>query len=166
MRCLFFLIIALVAATTNADAQGLFGHTTPDNECEVQRDDAYACAKNYSDLNHDGRIEKNEVIYFRNFVLYWWERALVWAVNETPEKIMDRCAEKPHKKYITVASYKEYTWDCLRHCYDWRTAMKMCRRMDALPKHDLKAYFRDYEPWLREQASGSGSSSSANDGGK
>ena len=146
------LLLLLCAATeTNAEVLGLFGHATPDDQCEVQRDDAYHCAKHYSDLNKDGRVETSEVIYFRNFVLYFWEKALVWAINETPEKIMNRCAEQPHRTYITTASYRKYTWDCLRHCYDWRIAMKMCRRMDALSKHDLKSYFKGYEPWLRER---------------
>jgi hypothetical protein len=136
----FLAIITLIAANAKASV-------TPDAECEVQRDDAYQCAKKYGDLDGDGRLSKHEVVYFRKYALRWYEKVLVWAINETPEKIMDRCGAEPDKAYITPESYATHTYKCLRHCKDWRLLMKMCDRIEDLGVHEREAYFGGYQHW-------------------
>lgn len=153
-----FLLLAYVALCAlllvriaEAKAEGLFQKTTPDDECEVQREDAYACAVKYADLNNDERISYWEVTYFRNQVLRWYEKALVWALNETPEKVMDRCGEEPKKTHVTRASFEASTEKCLRHCYDWRLLISMCKRMDEMDEDELQTYRDAYAEWRREQ---------------
>jgi len=152
IRVLIVCLWAVAAAVANAQEskRWLFGDT-PDDECEVQRKESYECAIKYADLNKDDRVSIYEVIYFRNKVMQWWEKALVWAVRETPEKIMDRCAERPHKHHITRKSIETYTYDCLRHCRDWRLAKKMCDRMDAMDPEDVQEWKDAYPAWRKEQ---------------
>lgn len=141
------LVLAQCCSTT---ASWLSGKITPDHQCEVQRDDAFHCAVNYADLDGDQRVSKPEVIYFRNFVLHWYEKALVWVVHETPEKIMQRCAAAPDKQYITEASYRAATTECLRHCKDWRLAMAMCKRMEEKSEQERAEHRHHFKKWLRD----------------
>lgn len=90
------------------------------------------------------------MIYFRNFVLHWYEEALVWVVNETPEKIMDRCAAEPDKKYITTESYNSSAENCLKHCKDWRLAVSMCDRMEKKSNWEFKKHTAHFKKWLKE----------------
>lgn len=151
MRNVLILLYLVSPILVRPDVTGLFGTTTPDAECEVQREDAYECGVKYADLNKDNRISYLEVVYFRNHVLKWYEKALVWAVNETPDKVMDRCGEKPHKKHITRASFEAAPHECLRHCYDWRLLMGMCDRMEKMSDEEKHEYRSGYAPWRKEQ---------------
>jgi len=121
-----------------------------DDECEVKRDDAYKCAKDYADLDHDGRISKPEVVYFRNFVLHWWERALIWVANETPEKVMDRCAQGPEEQYITTESYENSKMRCLKHCKDWKLLTNMCDRFEAKSHREIRHHRKEFKSWLED----------------
>ena len=148
------LLASLFVALCAADESKRWFGDTPDDECEVTREESYSCAATYADLNGDDRVSKYEVIYFRNKVIKWWEKALVWVLHETPEKIMDRCAERPHKHHITRKSVNKYTEDCLRHCRDWRLAKEMCDRMDKLDQDELETWKNAYPEWRREQEKG------------
>ena len=149
---------AAAAAAAAAEEKRWFGSATPNKDCEVQRREAYECAIEYADLNNDSRVSKPEVVYFRTKVMRWWEKDLMWAIRETPEKIMDRCAEWPQKTHITRQSIEDNRKHCLENCRDWRLSKKMCDRMDALDRDEVRRWKAAYPVWRKayDEKNGSG----------
>jgi len=126
--------------------------TSADQVCPVQRRDVKRCAFRHVDLDEDGKLSTLEVEYIRQHVLHWYELVLSWAINETTQKIMSRCAETPDLKYITDASFNARNDSCLAHCVDLKLADSMCDRMRGTRSRQRAEMRTAYKNWLTTPA--------------
>lgn len=86
-----------------------------EDNCKVTREDCIVCARHYCDINRDGGIDVEEIRAIKNKYLTFWERFFAWALNQSPERMMELC-DADNNGLITEIDFKNSSETCLAEC--------------------------------------------------